>query len=226
MLTVNEGLGKYIEAETGNKLSEHERFYEANVGVSPLNVLYPTRTLAETVVGYLYLRLSGAGEVPQPYWCLIFRPDDYAKFETACAAAKAKGRPAPRDYREAWEARRVIRECPGVTDTFFEEANQVRRLGNKRNHEAKALSGSDPRRTAEKCWASCVYLLGVTDEVTKEPCKGQEKAPHEPMGQAAPHRVEAAAPRSAEALLSGLLSALALERSKTASDYDSEYSCQ
>lgn len=172
MKTINKNLADYIAKQTQQTLESHFNFIERNIDEDPKPTIEHLRGLAETTVGYLYCHLSGKKEYPRPYWCLVFDKDSYQQFYKACDYCKRKGNPYPRDCKEAWKARQLLRKA--TTQTFFDEANRIRDIGNKANHNNVELAERDLKREAKQQWDAYQYILDVVDKKTRNPQQNQK----------------------------------------------------
>lgn len=163
MANLDKELLNYIAKATHSPLDAQIAFFNENVDKCPKEMISCVRGLAEATVSYLYFSAAKTNTIPGPYWCLIFKSNEFRVFKDQCDRNKRKGYPYPDDYQKMWEANQLLKAF--VTDTFFFEANSVRILGNKVLHNNPDIAQMDIPREARKCLDSYNYLLSEVNRV-------------------------------------------------------------
>lgn len=240
MAEIDRELLNYIANVTRSPLDEQISFFNENVDKYPDQMISCVRGLAEATVTYLYYTAAKTNTMPGPYWCLIFKSNDYKCFANECDKNKKRGRAYPEDYEKMWEANQLLKTI--VPETFIFEANSVKRIGNMVLHNNQQLANSDLPREARKCLDSYNYLLSEVNRVVSSMHGG---APAGTFGgtatgtSAGTPRVERAESNGYEHTpkkpakedkggfdvkkwFAGVQADLARERAKTQEDYDME----
>lgn len=153
----------YIAKATNRSLDEHIAFFKENVDKNPKEMICCVRGLAEETVKYLYFFIANTNTIPGPYWCLIFNNNEFKKFSNVCDENKEKKYPYPDDYQKMWEANQLLKKT--IPETFIDEANSIKKLGNMASHNNPQLAQMDLKREAEKCLDSYMYLLSEVNRI-------------------------------------------------------------
>ena len=163
MTGLNQGLLEHIAKRTQEPLDAQIAFFDQTVNTNPTKMISGIRALAEATVEYLYFYTAKTNSIPGPYWCLIFKSNEFRFFSDEFDKNKKKGRAYPEDYQKMWEANQLLKTA--IPDTFIFEANSVKKLGNMVLHNNPQLANMDLPREARKCLDSYKYLLSEVNRV-------------------------------------------------------------
>lgn len=225
MENMNRELLDYIAEVTSSPLDAQLSFFNENVDKHPKEMISCVRGLAEATVTYLYYVTAGTNAIPGPYWCLIFKSNEYRCFADECDKNKKKGYTYPMDYQKMWEANQLLKST--VPDTFIEEANSVKKLGNMVLHNNPKLANLDLPREAKKCLDSYHYILSEVNGIVNKKAKPDRKPDPNPEADHFPKNVVSEdkkkfATFDVKKWFAGVQAELARERAKTQEDYDAE----
>ena len=163
MAEMDRELLNYIAKVTRSPLDDQISFFNENVDKHPDKMIGCVRGLAEATITYLYYETANVDTIPGPYWCLVFKSNDFKCFANECDKNKKKGRAYPENYEKMWEANQLLKTV--VPETFIFEANSVKKLGNMVLHNSPELKNLDLVREAKKCLDSYNYLLSEVNRV-------------------------------------------------------------
>ena len=234
MKNMDSELLNYIAKVTQRPLNEQLAFFNENVDLHPVEMISCVRALAEATVSYLFFSVAKTNQIPGPYWCLIFKSNEYRCFSDECDKNKRRGHAYPENYQKMWKANQLLKTV--VPETFIAEANSVKKLGNMVLHNNPRLATMDLPREARKCLDSYEYLLSEVNRVVSSAHKGDRPGTGNRNGRNdvasgdIDHFSKARVKEVKDSFSSfdinkwfaGVQAELAMERAKTQEDYDIE----